>query len=107
MKSTGKKSKPDPLLLPCPFCGLATNVIYVASQDLCECEDEKTEGWHAICDATRNGCGSGSGWSKTKNGAAKLWNARMAGEKLAAICELDGCCQLQPSAAHGDSKEAK
>lgn len=104
MNAAGKMKKHhDPILDACPFCGLITNVKYVASQELCECEDEKTEGWHVICDATKNGCGSSSGWFKTKKKAAEHWNKRWRGQPLAAICELDGCCQLSSSAA-GESK---
>lgn len=76
MKSSNHKpSAKQPFLKLCPFCG-NNGVRFVASQELCECEDEKTEGWFAICDASKEGCGSSSGWYKTRRGAANCWNKR-------------------------------
>lgn len=69
------------LLLPCPFCG-RTDTVFIYDnnemQMLCMDDDDYDENPEYLvgCDALYGGCGSSSGYKKTKEEAIQLWNTR-------------------------------
>lgn len=63
---------------PCSFCGKTKSL------KLREEDDE----YQVICSANQGGCGSSSGWRKSKEETILLWNTRSAEDDLRAELEI-------------------
>lgn len=65
--------KPEPQLLPCPFCG-NTKLFVGTSDDILD--DGKTNEFAVCCDFSQGGCGASSGFEDTMEEAIEIWNKR-------------------------------
>jgi|GEM_PF-1425715 len=63
-------------LKPCPFCGLTRSLIVGTDKEIEELDREGTGYYAVCCNAKIGGCGSASGYKKSKEEAIKLWNTR-------------------------------
>ena len=66
-----KWSDEHPEIKPCPFCGKSDCVEFNWE------DDEAYPQVQVICDATKDGCGSSSGFRDNKEEALELWNTRV------------------------------
>ncbi len=65
--------KPEPQLLPCPFCG--NEKLFVGTSDEIH-EDGQESVFSVCCDYNQGGCGVSNGIYKTKEEAIEKWNKR-------------------------------
>ena len=66
-----KWSDEHPYIKPCPFCGKSDCVEFKWEYD------EAYPQVRVICDATKDGCGSSSGFKDNEEEALELWNKRV------------------------------
>ena len=87
------------VLLPCPFCGVATTV-ELTDSDTFNCAlpfesdgDSNPMYWAVFCDASKpagkGGCGASGGFAPTKEDAIKRWNTRTPNAKLTGVPPTD------------------
>ena len=69
----------------CPHCGSKISPKFISEEenaymsiqdDNYDYSREDNNGWYIICRATKDGCGSMSGWGQTKEAALAIWNKR-------------------------------
>lgn len=67
-----KWSDEHPDIKPCPFCGKSDCVEFNWEES-----DDSYPQVQVICDATKGGCGSSSGFKDTEEEVLELWNKRV------------------------------
>lgn len=68
-------------LKSCPFCGGTNIVIITCGDENCGnklCVDCPHKGQYSVCcDASKGGCGTHTGYARTKEKAIELWERRV------------------------------